>query len=191
MGTVAYMSPEQSAADREIDGRSDLYSLGCVLYEMLAGQPPFTGPTAQAIVARRLSERVPALRHVREVPVPVEQAVMKALAKVPADRFSSADRFAEALATTSRPVPRRGTLRHAAIGAVLALALLLASVAGYFALRPRPARSSLSTPIAMAVLPFRAVASTEPVDFLSVGIPDAIITRLAERSADRRLRGSV
>src|SRR5688572_13485618 len=78
LGTVAYMSPEQSAADREIDGRSDVYSLGCVLYEMLAGQPPFTGPTAQAIVARRLSEPVPLLRHVREqVPVPVEQAIMK------------------------------------------------------------------------------------------------------------------
>jgi TolB-like protein/Tfp pilus assembly protein PilF len=178
MGTVAYMSPEQSAADREIDGRSDLYSLGCVLYEMLAGQPPFTGPTAQAIVARRLSEPVPLLHHVREqVPVPVEQAVMKALAKVPADRFSSAGRFAEALAAGSRPAPRRGTPRQAAVWAVLAL--LLASVAGYFALRLRPTQSSLSAPIAVAVLPFQAVSSTEAVDFLSVGIPDAIITRLA------------
>jgi serine/threonine protein kinase/tetratricopeptide (TPR) repeat protein len=178
MGTVAYMSPEQSAADRELDGRSDVYSLGCVLYEMLAGQPPFTGSTAQAIVARRLSEPVPLLRHVREqVPVPVEQAVMKALAKVPADRFSSATRFAEALAAASRPVPQRGVPRRAVVWAVLAL--LLASVAGYFALRSRPTPSSLSTPIALAVLPFQAVASTEPVDFLSVGIPDAIITRLA------------
>jgi serine/threonine-protein kinase len=181
MGTVAYMSPEQSAADREIDGRSDLYSLGCVLYEMMAGQPPFTGPTGQAIVARRLSEPVPTLHHVREqVPVPVEQAVMKALAKVPADRFSSASRFAEALAAASRPVPQRGTPRQPAVWAVLALlVLLLAGVAGYLALRSRPTQSSLSAPIAMAVLPFQAVASTEPVDFLSVGIPDAIITRLA------------
>jgi serine/threonine protein kinase/tetratricopeptide (TPR) repeat protein len=179
MGTVAYMSPEQSAADREIDGRSDLYSLGCVLYEMLAGQPPFAGPTAQAIVARRLSEPVPTLQHVREqLPDPVERAIMKALAKVPADRFSSASRFAEALAAGSRPVPHRGTPRQPAVWAVLAL-LLLAGVAGYLALRSRSTQSSLSAPIAMAVLPFQAVASTEPVDFLSVGIPDAIITRLA------------
>jgi eukaryotic-like serine/threonine-protein kinase len=177
LGTVVYMSPEQSAADREIDGRSDVYSLGCVLYEVLAGQPPFTGPTAQAIVARRMSEPVPALHHVRELPVPVEQAIMKALAKVPADRFASAGRFAEALAAGSRPVPRRGGPRQATVWTVLAL--LLASVAGYFALRPRPTQSSPSAPIAMAVLPFQAVASTEPVDFLSVGIPDAIITRLA------------
>jgi eukaryotic-like serine/threonine-protein kinase len=178
VGTVAYMSPEQSAADREIDGRSDLYSLGCVLYEMLAGQPPFTGPTAQAIVARRLSEPVPALHHVREqVPLPVEQALMKAMAKVPADRFSSASRFAEALAAASRPVPQRRAPRQTVVWAMLAL--LLATLAGYFVLRPRPAQSTLSAPIAMAVLPFRAVASTEPVDFLSVGIPDAIITRLA------------
>jgi serine/threonine protein kinase/Tfp pilus assembly protein PilF len=109
VGTPAYMSPEQAAGGRQLDGRSDLYSLACVLYEMLAGTPPYTGPTAQAILARCLTDPVPPLRTVREtVPLAVERAVMKALAKVPADRFASAAAFAEALAqpAVARPSPR-------------------------------------------------------------------------------------
>ncbi|HUQ15980.1 MAG TPA: serine/threonine-protein kinase [Gemmatimonadales bacterium] len=98
LGTPAYMSPEQAAGERELDGRSDIYGLGCVLYEMLAGQPPFTGPTAQAIMARRLNEPVPSLRVVRDtVPAGVEQTIAKALAKVPADRFANAAELAHAL----------------------------------------------------------------------------------------------
>ncbi len=94
IGTPVYMSPEQAAADRQPDARSDLYSLACVLYEMLAGVPPYTGPTAQAIIARRLTDPVPPLRTVREtVPVAVEQAVMRALAKVPADRWFVIDKL--------------------------------------------------------------------------------------------------
>ncbi len=178
VGTAAYMSPEQSAGSREVDGRSDIYSLGCVLYEMLAGQPPFTGTTAQAIVARHLSEPVPTLRVVREsVPATVEQAVMRALAKVPADRFASADRFAEALAADGRSMPQRTPRRQAAGWVVLGL--LLASAVGYAALRTRRAEPPRSAPIAVAVLPFRPVASSEPIGVLGIGIPDAIITRLA------------
>lgn len=98
VGTPWYMSPEQSSGERLLDGRSDIYSLGCVLYEMLAGEPPYTGRTAQAIVARRLGEPVPPLRTLREtVPAGVEQALTKALAKAPADRFATARQFAEAL----------------------------------------------------------------------------------------------
>jgi serine/threonine-protein kinase len=98
LGTPHYMSPEQAAADGQLDGRSDLYSLGCVLYEMLAGQPPFTGATAQAVLARHSVDPVPSLRTVRAtVPEAVEQAVEKALAKVPADRVATAAEFAEAL----------------------------------------------------------------------------------------------
>jgi len=98
VGTPWYMSPEQARGERLLDGRSDVYSLGCVLYEMLGGEPPYTGRTAQAIVARRLGEPVPPLRTLREtVPAGVERAVTKALAKAPADRFATARQFAEAL----------------------------------------------------------------------------------------------
>jgi len=98
IGTPLYMSPEQAAGEGQVDGRSDLYSLGCVLYEMLAGEPPHTGPTAQAIIAKRLSETPPSLRVVREtVSEELDQALTRVLAKAPADRFPTAAAFADAL----------------------------------------------------------------------------------------------
>jgi serine/threonine protein kinase/Tfp pilus assembly protein PilF len=98
IGTAAYMSPEQGDAEHQLDARSDIYSLGTVLYEMLAGEPPFTGPTSWAVIARRLSGTVPRLRPVRPtVPEGVEHAVMKALALAKADRFATAEEFATAL----------------------------------------------------------------------------------------------
>ncbi len=98
LGTPAYMSPEQGAGERALDGRSDVYSLGCLLYEMLAGEPPFTGPTAQAIIAKRFTDPVPSVRRLREtVSVPMDQAIVKALARAPADRFVTPHQFAEAL----------------------------------------------------------------------------------------------
>jgi len=102
VGTPAYMSPEQAAGARDLDGRSDVYALGCVLYEMLAGEPPFTGPSAQAILARQSLDPVPRLRTVREtVPEALEAAVMRALAKTPADRFNPVALFTEALRGTT------------------------------------------------------------------------------------------
>ncbi|HLQ22067.1 MAG TPA: serine/threonine-protein kinase, partial [Gemmatimonadales bacterium] len=97
VGTPAYMSPEQ-AAGGPVDGRTDLYSLGCVLYEMLAGEVPYTGPTAQAILAKRFSDPVPSVRRVRPtVPEAVDQALQRALAMVPADRYSTGMELAHAL----------------------------------------------------------------------------------------------
>jgi serine/threonine-protein kinase len=97
-GTPPYMSPEQASGDGVVDGRSDIYALGCVLYEMLAGQPPFTGPTTQAILSRHLADPVPPLRTVRRTVSPgLERVVLKALAKAPADRFSTAAEFVGAL----------------------------------------------------------------------------------------------
>jgi serine/threonine-protein kinase len=108
VGTAPYMSPEQSSGERQLDGRSDLYSLGCVLYEMLAGAPPFTGPTLHAITARKLAEPVPPLRTVRDtVPLLLEQVVFKALARLPADRYATGQQLVEALeaARTSAITP--------------------------------------------------------------------------------------
>jgi serine/threonine-protein kinase len=105
LGTPQYMSPEQATGDRQLDGRTDVYSLAAVLYEMLAGEPPVTGPNAQAMIARLLTERPTHLRTVREnVPDAVDAAVSRALAKVPADRFAGAGEFAQAL---SVPRPDR------------------------------------------------------------------------------------
>ncbi len=98
LGTPAYMSPEQAMGEREITARSDVYALGCVLYEMLTGEPPFTGPTAQAIIARVMTEEPRSLTlQRRTVPPHVEAAVTVALSKLPADRFATAAQFAEAL----------------------------------------------------------------------------------------------
>ncbi len=101
VGTPAYMSPEQASGAVQLDARSDIYSLACVLYEMLAGAPPYAGPSAQAIIARKALEPVPGIRVVRDsVPIAVERAVMRALEKVPADRFATAQQFVEALSGT-------------------------------------------------------------------------------------------
>lgn len=98
IGTPAYMSPEQASGEREPDSRTDIYALACVLYEMLAGEPPYTGPTAQAILARKSVGMVPLLRAVREtVPREIELSIVRALAKAPADRFRTAAKFIEAL----------------------------------------------------------------------------------------------
>jgi serine/threonine-protein kinase len=101
LGTPQYMSPEQAMGERTIDARSDIYALGAVTYEMLTGEPPFTGATVQAIVARVLTEKPQSIRTVRDtVPFSAEQAVLRALSKLPADRFESAKAFADALTST-------------------------------------------------------------------------------------------
>jgi len=98
LGTPVYMSPEQSMGEDDLDGRSDLYALGCVLYEMLAGEPPYTGATAQAIIAKRFRDPVPRVSTLREtVPPNVESALMTVLSKSPSDRFATVEAFVSAL----------------------------------------------------------------------------------------------
>src|SRR5688500_8218562 len=144
LGTPQYMSPEQAMGERTVDARSDIYSLAAVTYEMLVGEPPFTGPTVQTIVAKVLTERPIAPTALRDtVPAPVERAILKALAKLPADRFASAEKFAEALQGASdgspagsSPVPLPGERARAShnMRAVIGVALgvaLAAAARGY------------------------------------------------------------
>jgi formylglycine-generating enzyme required for sulfatase activity/dienelactone hydrolase len=128
VGTPAYMSPEQaSASGAELDGRSDLYSLGCVLYEMLAGEPPFSGPTSAAVVHQHMSAPTPSLeRHRPSVPADVSRAVKRALAKDPAERFADTRAFAAALGGVA-PAPPRPRRQGRVLAAAIVLALLLAA----------------------------------------------------------------
>jgi serine/threonine protein kinase len=106
VGTPAYMSPEQAAGDKDLTARSDVYSLGIVLYEMLAGETPFAAPTAQAMIARRFTEVPKPVRELRDsVPEGVEQAVQRALARTAADRFATAAEFARALSLPTVTTP--------------------------------------------------------------------------------------
>ncbi|MGH7497535.1 MAG: protein kinase domain-containing protein [Gemmatimonadales bacterium] len=133
LGTPHYMSPEQATGDRAIDARSDIYALGCVLYEMLAGEPPHLGNTVQAVVAKILTEEpAPVTNRRKTVPAHVDAAVRKALAKLPADRFASVAEFRAALGNASFTVPvmaAQATAAAAGWRARIAIPLALAAVA--------------------------------------------------------------
>jgi eukaryotic-like serine/threonine-protein kinase len=115
LGTPEYMSPEQSLGESGLDGRSDLYALAVVLYEMLAGEPPFTGPNIHAIMARRLSQPPPSIRTLRDlVPESIDAALTRALARLPSDRFKDTGEFIAALTASVPTTPRTpvGRVRH-------------------------------------------------------------------------------
>jgi serine/threonine-protein kinase len=163
VGTPAYMSPEQ-ASGGQVDARTDVYALGCVLYEMLTGEPPYTGPTPQAILMKRLSDSVPSARRLREsVPRPLDEALTRSLAKLPGDRFRTAAEFSAALGQPSletiRVTTGRGSWRDVIRSRRTRLALvsvcmvLLAVVlAGQF-WRSRTSRAALDSDL-LAVAPF-------------------------------------
>jgi len=175
IGTPGYMSPEQATATKELDGRSDIYSLGCVLYEMLVGEVPFAGPSAQAILARKLNEPLQSISVVREaVPPGLEAAIRKALARVPADRFQTTGEFRAALEPEAlaafTPVKRPAQGRRRGVPAVIVLLLVVAAFAavGYF--RWGRPRTSLD-PNLFAVMPFQAVAAAPEVQELARQLP--------------------
>ena len=146
LGTPAYMSPEQARGDQRLDGRSDIYSLGCVLYEMLAGAPPFAGQSVDEVLRRHLDD-APAL--VRNVPEVVSRAVGRAMAKAPADRYPTADAFAEALVVSPARVTLTRRRRMTTLGAAVALVATIAVAAvAERARSPLPAAASV-----VAVLP--------------------------------------
>jgi serine/threonine-protein kinase len=144
VGTPSYMSPEQATAG-QVDRRTDIYALGCVLYEMLAGEPPFTGSTPQVVIAKCIAGRVPSLRTIRPTIEPaVEDAILRALAPAPADRFAGAEQMAEALAVVcapgrpgnqARPATRFRRGRRSAMTSVLVAIALGAASAGYLVFR--------------------------------------------------------
>jgi TolB-like protein/Flp pilus assembly protein TadD len=189
VGTPTYMSPEQ-ATGSQTDGRSDIYSLGCVLYEMLAGEPPYTGPTAHAVIAKRFSDPIPHVGTVRAVPPGVEAAVTRALAKAPADRFATAGTFAAALEegatlpTGSRPEGRARAPR-ARLAVLAALVVALAVIAlGTTVLRrhwPSAAKGRAIAPTSgsVAVLPFVNVGGDTADTYFAEGMADELTTALA------------
>jgi eukaryotic-like serine/threonine-protein kinase len=151
IGTPSYMSPEQALGDSDVDGRSDLYSLGCVLYEMLVGDPPFLGHTAQQVLARQVLDAVPPPKSVRPaVPVAVELALLQALAKAPADRFTTVHEFADALGDS-----------------------LVSGPEATVVLRPTPPTQSI------AVLSFLNMSGDPDDEYLGDGIAEELINLLA------------
>jgi TolB-like protein/Flp pilus assembly protein TadD len=176
LGTPAYMSPEQATADPKVDARTDIYSLGCVLHEMLAGEPPFTGPSAQAIIAKRFASAPLPLRTVRpQLPESVETAIGKALALAPADRYGTAAEFAAALASAA-PSRARPVQRWPLVAAGV---IAIAGVA--FALRSRAPRVDGAPPLStVVVLPFSSMGGDTTDAWFAEGMADELTTALAK-----------
>jgi len=162
VGTPAYMSPEQASGEGDLDGRSDLYSLGCMAYELLAGVPPFTGTNAQAIIMKRFAENPPPLRAANPgVPDNVERAIARAMERQPADRFATTLQFAQALAVPGISTTPSG---------------------------PRPVTASLpAAPKAksVAVLPFVDMSPEKDQDYFTDGMAEEIINALTKIQALR------
>jgi len=179
IGTPTYMSPEQAAGE-VADARSDIYALGCVLYEMLAGEPPFTGPTAQAVIAKRMSTPPPRVSVVRgTVPAALEEAVLTALATSPADRFQSAAAFARVLepslaarSATPAAILTSGRRRWYLVGGIVGAAAV-AALAGSLALARRDATASVAAD-RIAVFPFTVHGGGEFGATLGEGMADLL-----------------
>jgi serine/threonine-protein kinase len=196
VGTPAYMSPEQASGEGTVDPRSDVYGLGCLLYEMLVGQPPYTGATAEAILAKKLFDPPGGIRSVRPtVPREVEAAILKSLARVPADRYATASEFARALERVSPPPGAPAAARRrvpswravlAGLGAVLA-ALVLAMGLNVGGVRDRVSRGAgrALPPLAdaqrsVAVLPFENVGRNPDEEYFSDGLTEELIAALSQ-----------
>ena len=190
LGTPAYMSPEQAMGD-EVDARSDVYSLACVLYEMLTGEPPYTGLTPQAIIAKRFGEPVPHVRTLREdVPAAVEAAVTKAMAKLALDRFVTARAFVDAFTVPSQATvaysPPRGwrapRARAAAIGLLLLITLAFVWVGRGAWFAPPAGTTRIHS---LAVLPLDNLSGDAQQDYFADRMTDALIGDLSTISTLR------
>jgi eukaryotic-like serine/threonine-protein kinase len=211
LGTPQYMSPEQAMGERAIDARSDIYALGAVTYEMLSGDPPFTGSTVQAIVAKVLTEKPPSLAAVRDTVTPaMEHAVLRALSKLPADRWATASVFADALVAPSVAIPKSargvasgGRSTSRALTVVQTVVMLAAiGVAAWLALRP-PGEGLVRAPIRFVVDAGTAehfnVLGSQPVAispdgrmiaYVGSGVDRRIFVRSLDQVMPRQLAGT-
>ncbi len=199
IGTVQYMSPEQAAGERDLTASSDIYSLGAVAYEMLAGVPAITDSSARAMLAKLMTEAPRPLRTLRdEVPSSVDEAILRALEKDPATRFGSARDFGDALLLPGSPAPASAdrrlpvTIPTRNVGRRVALALLVLAVvsAGYLVARGKTAGSTASSaagsPIrSIAVLPLANHSGDSTQDYFAEGMTDELTTAIATIGAIR------
>jgi eukaryotic-like serine/threonine-protein kinase len=192
LGTPHYMSPEQAAAEREIDARSDQYALAAVTYEMLSGEPPHTGPTAQAVIARLMTEQVRSLRATRPgVPVEVDRAVSRGLAKSPADRFASVAEFVAALTAPADQAlggsHRRLSRWLLVPAAAFAIALVVFALGRLRGAGQADAAAPSDNSRVVAVLQFRNLSRDTAQQYFSAGMTEEIATELSRVAALRVL----
>ncbi|MEP6591771.1 MAG: serine/threonine-protein kinase [Gemmatimonadota bacterium] len=181
IGTPAYMSPEQSAGMSDVDGRSDTYSLATMLYEMLAGEAPYTGATAAAIIAKRLGTTAPSVRVLRDsVPKQVDAALQRALQRAPADRFATATEFAAAIGSTAMT----SGLHLSRRALVATLAVLAIGAAAWFGLHRKASDTGLDANV-IAVLPFRVGSDNTSINYLRESMLDLLDARLNSGSGAR------
>ncbi|MGD2135269.1 MAG: protein kinase, partial [Gemmatimonadales bacterium] len=186
LGTPEYTSPEQAAGEQAVDARSDVYSLGCVLYEMLGGSPPYTGTTPQQVVSAHRERPVPSVRRINPaVPQGLDAVIARAIAKEPAERYTTAAELKEALVATrvtrsdTTHVPRTRlwrVVRRVALPSLLVTATVIVGVNRY-----RTATSWKRQPVdanAVAVMPFRVTTTTPEVALLDQGLPDLLYSVL-------------
>ena len=180
VGTPAYMSPEQAAGEALEDARSDIYSLACLAYEMLAGEPPFTGSSAQVVVAGHLARAVPPLRERRsDVPPGVERAIERALSKQPADRFATATELAgaltEAITAEARVAEERRTVRRRWTRSLVSAAAVAAVSVGGWSLFSQLGAPAIER---IAVLPASNLTRDPEQDYFVDGVHEALVTEL-------------
>ena len=177
LGTPHYMSPEQAAGDRAVDARSDQYSLAAICYEMLTGEPPHTGATSQAIIARLMTEPARSIRTVRPaVSSPMDRAVLRALSKTPADRFSSCGDFARAVAAPAMATSDRSSPRK--VGIALGMIALLAASAWWWT-TTRPGNTTTASR-SIAVLPLVNVGGDSTQEYFADGMTDELTDALGK-----------
>ena len=191
LGTPQYMSPEQAMGEQDLDARTDIFALGAVTYEMLAGEPPFAAPTAQATIARVMAE-TPRSLHVQRhtVPVAVDTAVLRALEKLPADRFSSAHAFSHALTAgaSAGPLPENGRRKIFTVIGIAAVVVI--AIGAGIALARRSAKATAEASASggaqiVAVLPFHSIASDSAQRYFGDGMTAEISGQLSKLAALR------